>query len=128
MLSSSPKTPHFPSLYNRRSLSPTSTKFARVIRLHNIREKYWKDLETKIKEKHELFKNIEENTFNKSLLKFQQAQKNYQIQLPNFFEYQKPKKIDLEDHSAKHKNFENESNAKNFSSIPRSQKKRSSVV
>ena len=42
MLIASPKNQgdHFPPLYTRRSLSPADSRFERIKRLHNKREKY----------------------------------------------------------------------------------------
>ena len=129
MLNPSPKNQgdFFPSLYTRRSISPQDLKFARVKRLHDKREKYWKKLDTTIKQKHSITKCYAENNFNKGLLEFKENYKDYKVELIDIARYEKQKKRYIEDQYTKYQSFWKDLKIRGLVSIPRSTKNRSSI-
>lgn len=129
MLTANPNLPkdHFPSLYMRRSVSPTDSKFLRIKRLHNKREKYWINLDSRIKQKSDTLKYCEENNFHKGLLEFKENYKDYHIDLPDLSRHEKQKKIYMQEQFTKYKSFWDDLKIKGLVSVPRARKTRCSV-
>ena len=130
MLTASPKDQkeHFPSLYTRRSVSPADSKFARIKRLHNKREKYWLNLDSRIKQKHDTTKYYEESNFHKALFDFKESHKNYQVDLPDLSRLEKQKKLYLQEQYTKYQGFWEDLKIKGLVSAPRGRAQNRSSV
>ena len=119
---------HFPSLYTRRSVSPAYSKFMRIKRLHNKREKYWVKLDTHIKQKQDTLKYYEESNFHKALFEFKESYKNYQVDLPDLSRLEKQRKQHLHEQYTKYQGFWDDLKLKGLVSVQRGRAQNRSSV